>query len=67
MTNTQRADLMVHTGKALDYWTGRKDRCREGQEQYEYHTKMMKFLVTQMDTYKTPIRPQGTSLVFPSL
>ena len=67
MTNTQRADLMVHTGKALDYWTKHADRCREGQEQYEYHTKMMKFLVTKMDTYKTTIRPQGPSLVFPSL
>ena len=67
MTNKQREYLLVFTSKKLDYWTPRKDRCKEGQDQFEYYTNMMKFLVTKLDTCKSNIRPNGTGLVFPSL
>ena len=58
---------MIHTSRMLTYWTPRKDSCREAEEQHEYYTNLMKFLVTKLDTERHWPKPQGPSLVFPSL
>ena len=65
--NDRRANLLMWCSAKLDYYTPRKDSCKEHADQFEYYTKMMKFLVTKYDTATMRERPQGTNLVFPSL
>ena len=63
----KRAQMLMWCSAQLDYWVHRKDRCREGEEQYEYYTNMMKFIVTRMDTDPMRDRPNGPNIVFPCL
>ena len=67
MTNTQRQQLIFNVSSQLDYWTPRKDSCLEAQEQFEYLTNAMKFLVTKFDNTKHRVSQSGPPLVFPSL
>ena len=46
----QRHRMLIYYAKQLDYWTPRKDTSLEGQEQHEYATNMIKFIVTQYET-----------------
>ena len=63
----KRADLLMLVSKKLDYWTPRKETCREAQEQHDYYTKMMKFLVTRYEQEPMRELQNGPGLVFPSL
>ena len=69
MTNAQRAALMMHTSAQLDYWTPKMSRGEglEAEDQFLHYTKLMKFLVTEMDNDKTTVIQQGPNVVFPSL
>ena len=67
MTNNQRQSLIMHLSSQLDYWTPRRHKSREAEEQFEYYTKKMKFLVTKFENEKTRVVQSGASLVFPSL
>ena len=55
MSNTQqRLFLIKWISSSLDYWTPRRHQNKEAEEQYQHYSKMMVFLVTQMDTAKFP-------------
>ena len=66
-SSEKRASLLMWVSRQLDYWTPYKDRCSEAEEQHIYYTNMMKFLVTKYEQEPMREKPQGTSLVFPSL
>lgn len=66
-SSEKRANLLMWCSAQLDYWTPRKDSCREAEEQHDYYTNMMKFLVTQYDTAPMREVQSGAPLVFPSL
>lgn len=69
MTKEQRAYILMHTSRKLDYWTPRMEMGygMEADDQHEYYTKFMKFLVTKMDTERAPVRNDGANLVFPCI
>jgi len=65
MTNEQRQFLLLHYNRKADYWSSQYSL--EAEEQYQHALKMIKFLVTKMDTCKATLRPNGPNIVFPCL